>query len=83
MAFVLNALLGVDEDQLWLDWEVTAFHNRGTSFNHEKFLPLPRGFDRWPGETIHERVEAYVLDLGFAPEDIAKFREIMLEPAAR
>ena len=80
VAFVLNALLGVEEDQLWLDWEVTAFHNRSTGFNHEKFLPLPRGFDRWPGDTIHERVEAYVLDLGFTPEDIATFREIMLEP---
>ena len=81
VAFILNALLGVEEDQLWLDWEVTAFHNRSTGFNHEKFLPLPRGFDRWPGDTIHERVEAYVLDLGFTPEDIATFREIMLEDA--
>ena len=80
VAFILGALLGVDEDQLWLDWELSALHNRNVGFNHEKFLPLPRGFDRWPGDTIHERVEAYVLDLGFTPEDIAKFREIMLEP---
>ena len=81
VAFVLNALLGVEEDQLWLDWEVSAFYNRGTGFNHEKFAPLPRGFDRWPGETINDRVEAWVLDLGFTPDDIAKFRDIMLEPA--
>jgi hypothetical protein len=81
VAFVLNALLGVDEDQLWLDWELSALHNRNVGFNHEKFLKLLHGFDRWPGETIHQRVEAYVLDLGFTPEDIAKFREIMLEPA--
>ena len=72
----------VEEEELWLDWEVTAFHNRSTDFNHEKlFNKLVRGFDRWPGETIHERVEAYVLDLGFTPEEIAKFRDIMLEPA--
>ncbi len=81
VAFVLNALLGVEEDQLWLDWEETAFHNRTTSFNHEKFAPLPHGFDRWPGDTINDRVEAYVLDLGFTPEEIATFRDIMLEPA--
>ena len=82
VAFILNALLGVAEEQLYLDWEVTAFHNRSTDFNHEKlFNKLVRGFDRWPGKTIHERVEAYVLDLGFTPEDIAAFRDIMLEPA--
>ena len=82
VAFILNALLGVKEEELWLDWEVTAFHNRSTAFNHEKFFDkLVRGFDRWPGETINERVEAYVLDLGFTPGDIAAFREIMLEPA--
>ena len=80
VAFVLNALLGVEEDQLWLDWEVTAFRNPSTGFNHEKFAPLPHGFDSWPGETINERVEAYVLDLGFTPDDIATFRSIMLEP---
>ena len=82
VAFILNALLGVDEEELWLDWEATAFHNRSTYFNHEKlFDKLVAGFDRWPGDTINERVEAYVLDLGFTPGDIAKFRETMLEPA--
>ena len=45
------------------------------------FAPLPHGFDLWPGETINDRVEAWVLDLGFTPEDVAKFRDIMLEPA--
>jgi len=40
-----------------------------------------RGFDRWPGDTINERVEAYVLDLGFTRDDIATLRDILLEPA--
>ncbi|MBQ6102303.1 MAG: tyrosine-protein phosphatase [Kiritimatiellae bacterium] len=81
VAFVLNALLGVEEDQLRLDWEVTAFHNRSTDFCHGKlFDKLLRGFDRWPGDTVNERVEAWTLDLGFTPEDVAKFRGIMLEP---
>ena len=80
VAFILNALLGVAEEELWLDWELSALHNRSTGFNHEKFVKLVDGFDRWPGDTINERVEAYVLDLGFTPEDIATFREIMLEP---
>ena len=82
VAFILNALLGVEEEQLYLDWEATAFWNPSPHFNHARlFDHLVRGFDRWPGDTINERVEAYVLDLGFAPEDIAAFRDLMLEPA--
>ena len=82
VAFILNALLGVEEEQLYLDWEATAFWNPSPHFSHARlFDHLVRGFDRWPGDTINERVEAYVLDLGFAPEDIAAFRDLMLEPA--
>ena len=82
VAFILNALLGVEEEQLYLDWEATAFWNPSPHFSHARlFDHLLRGFDRWPGDTINERVEAYVLDLGFAPEDIAVFRDLMLEPA--
>ena len=45
VAFILNALLGVDEDQLYLDWEVTGFWNRNNEFNHAKrFDKLVDGF---------------------------------------
>ena len=81
VAFILNALLGVDEEELYRDWEATGFHNANTSFNHErKFNLLVRGFDRWPGDSINERVEAYVLSLGFTPADLAAFRNLLLEP---
>ena len=81
VAFILNALLGVDEEELYRDWEATGFHNANTSFNHErKFNLLVRGFDRWPGDSINERVEAYVLSLGFTPVDLAAFRNLLLEP---
>ena len=72
----------VGKASLYLDWEATAFWNPSPHFSHARlFDHLVRGFDRWPGDTINERVEAYVLDLGFAPEDIAAFRDLMLEPA--
>ena len=81
VAFVLEALLGVEEEELWLDWEATAFWNPSPNFCHAKlFDHLVRGFDRWPGDSINERVEAYVLDLGFTPEDISTLRDILLEP---
>ena len=80
VAFILNALLGVDEDQLYLDWEVTGFWNRGTGFNHKDlFDKLVGGFEKnYPASTINESVEKYVLSLGFTSEDIATFRGIML-----
>ena len=80
VAFILNALLGVEEDQLYLDWETTGFWNRHVGFCHEKlFDKLVDGFRKnYPAPTIRESVEKYVLSLGFTSEDIATFRGIML-----
>lgn len=80
VAFILNALLGVEEEQLYLDWEVTGFWNRSNVFCHEKrFDKLVDGFRKnYPAPTINESVEKYVLSLGFTAKDIATFRGIML-----
>ena len=81
LAFILNALLGVDEEELWRDWEVTGFQSRSVSFNHRaRFDKLVKVFDAFPGATLHERVAAYVKSVGFTDADIEKFRELMLEP---
>ena len=81
LAFILGALLGVDEDELWRDWEVTAFQKEKIDFGHRtRFSKLVKVFDAFPGATIHEKVAAYVKSLGFTDADIAKFRELMLEP---
>lgn len=80
VSFILGCLLGVEEEELFLDWEATGFWNNSHWFRHEKlFNKLYDGFDQFKGRTINDRVEAYVLDLGFTPSDIAKFRSIMLE----
>ena len=80
LAFILNGLLGVAEEDLYRDWETTAFTARSKGFNHkERFDRLVKVFDAFSGETINARIEAYVLSLGFTAADIAKFRAIMLE----
>ena len=81
LAFILGALLGYDEDTLYLDWELTGFWNRNARFNHRRlFDRLVKGFmTRHPADTIHESVEKYVLAQGFTEADIAKFRSIMLD----
>ena len=80
VAFILNALLGVEEEELYRDWESTGFWNSSLGFTHKKlFNKLVAGFRKNPGKTIHEQVENYVLSLGFKPEEIRQFREFMLE----
>lgn len=80
VAYILNGLLGVDPEQLSLDWEVTGFWNKNAEFNHRNLYDkLVAGFEKWPGGTVREKLENYVLSLGFTKADIEKFRGLMLE----
>ena len=81
VALILNALLGVNENELYLDWEATGFRNRNPSFNHENlFDVMVAGFRRqFPAETLQESIRLYVLSLGFTEADIGKLRDLLLE----
>ena len=80
VAFILNGLLGVAEEELYLDWEATGFWNSDSRFNHARlFDHLIGGFRKLPGKDLYEQIENYVLSCGFTREDIEKFRSIMLE----
>ena len=80
VGFILNALLGVAEDDLYRDWETTGFYTANADFGHvTRFDKLVKVFAKYPGATVNERVEAYVKELGFTDADIATFRGIMLE----
>lgn len=80
VAFILNGLLGVEEEELYLDWEVTGFWNPSARFNHARlFNNLINGFRKRPGKDLREKIENYVLECGYTPRDIEKFRNIMLE----
>jgi len=80
VGFILNALLGVSDEELDKDWEFTVFVYQDLNFGHQtRFDKLRKVFDAYPGATTREKVEAYVKELGFTDADIAKFRDIMLE----
>lgn len=82
VAFIVNALLGVEEEELYKDWEATGFWNRDTAFNHaDYFSKLVKVFEQYPGATINERVEGYVKSLGFTDGDLETLRGILLERA--
>jgi len=81
LAFVLLALLGVDEEDICLDWELTAFHVPEL----ERMRHAPRYdlllacFESMPGDSLREKVEGYVRSLGFTSGELRAFRGRMLE----
>ena len=81
VAFILNGLLGVSEEDLYRDWEATGFWNRNTTwFVHANLLDkLVKSLDSYEGDTINDRIYAYVKSSGFTDDDINRFRAIMLE----
>jgi hypothetical protein len=82
LAFIIEAVLGVDDEELYRDWECSGFTNPGNWFCHKDlFLQLYTDvLDRYPGETTCQKAEAYLRDCGFTGEDIDKLRRILLEP---
>ena len=80
VAYILNALLGVDDEELVKDWEFTCFHYPKTKFSHKGYYDeLLAVFAKLPGSNTREKVESYVKGLGFTDADLEKFRRIMLE----
>lgn len=79
LAAVLEALLGVSEDDIVTDYAMTSLSTSGVRDAAGCRKMLRATFGRYPGASLNERVEAYVLDCGFTSGDIAKFRGIMLE----
>ena len=81
LAYLLKALLGVDDEHLADDWAYTGFYNRSAGFCHAKFYDaLPRELKkRYPAPTTRESAEAFARAAGITDAEIAKFRAIMLE----
>ena len=81
LAYVLEALLGVDDEHLADEWAYTGFYNRSHGFCHAKFYDaLPRELKkRYPAPTTRESAEAFARAAGITDAEIANFRRLMLE----
>ena len=80
LAYILEAILGVDDDAKELDWCLLVLSTTDTQFNFtDYFDPFVAGFNDYPGETVNERVVAYVKSIGVTDEQITAFRSAMLE----
>ena len=87
LAYVLNGLLGVERGELEADWELTMYPHSLTDakqpeFRDERKLGIDRGLMLYGDENTpwNKRIELFVLSTGITPEEIEKFRAIMLEP---
>ena len=79
LAFLLNGLLGVSEDDLCRDWETSVFSDNGMKFTSGRIEGLLDYLKTLPGETLRDRIETYARGCGITSEEIAAFRAIMLE----
>ena len=81
LAFLINGLLGVSPEDLVRDWEASAFwKDEHDWFNRNNtYAALLDVMDKYPGDTLNARIEAYVKSTGFSAVDIARLRELLLE----
>lgn len=79
LAFLLNGLLGVSEDDLFRDWEASIFSDQGEKFSSERIDGLISLLKSYPGETINAKIEFYVKSCGVSADEIEAFRSLMLE----
>lgn len=82
LAFILNGLLGVSEADLRRDWEASGLATGRAGSPWAKLDSLVGYLHSIGGRDIQECCEAYARGCGVSDEDIAAFREIMLEGGA-
>ena len=82
LTLMLEGILGVDIDQIYKDYELTSFSAAPGATNRLKTsfqdrIDVILGYE---GETLRDKFENYFINkLGVSADDIAYFREVMLE----
>jgi hypothetical protein len=86
VACILEALLGVEENDLWRDWQLSALCNDRSRFGGtsgtRRFEALIDVLKACSGVTLADKAAVYVKACGFRDADIAAVREFLLEPLA-
>lgn len=87
LALVLGGLLGLDENTLIMEYELSVFSYWGaygsTKYNNglrnsilNTYLYIENNYD---GDSFSEKVEDFLLDIGVTSDEIASIKDIMLE----
>ena len=81
VAMLLEALLGVGEDDLWRDYLTTGFSGVVSDADHKKkFASAVARLKEFPGDTLAEKAAAFFRTIGYSDKDIAFLRNHLLEP---
>ena len=81
LCYILNAILGVADDQLEKDWQATIFADPNVAFVAQKrYLSILEGINKFgtKNEPTVIKAERFLKSAGITDEEIAKFRSIML-----
>lgn len=80
-AFIIGALLGVDEQSLIDDYEFTSLSPQGTrNSKGEGWKKLMQHINEYKGDDIYQKTESFVTEyLGVEKSVIEKIREILIE----
>ena len=83
LVVILQGILGFSEDEIWQDYQFSRVRSGFSPETGSKYLQtfseFLKGFDKYDGATLDERIRKFVIDLGFTEADIEKIRTIMLE----
>lgn len=84
LAFLINALLGVSEEDLIHDYEFTTFsiyRERNSKPNTDygaKFQKFLAELNTYEGNNLKEKTESYLLSIGVTEAEIASIRDILI-----
>jgi len=80
-AYLINGLLGVSEEELILDYDISFMAGQGPDKRHRGWQKsLQDAVRALPGDTIAEKLKGYFISLGFTAEEVEQVREFLLEP---
>ncbi len=78
ICYLLEALLGVSEDDLMRDYQLSAFYH-GSWWSLDQMNEFIGRLKSYEGSNMQEKAESYLLSIGVTPAEIASIREIYLE----
>lgn len=76
VCFLLGALLGVSEEDLIREYELSALSS--ADVNRQQLQKMLNQLKTYGGENLKENVQLYLLDVGVTTQQIASIREIWL-----
>lgn len=80
-AYLLGGLLGVSEDELILDYDISFIGGQGPDRRHRGWQEsLTEAARNLPGSTLAEKLKGYFISLGFSEAEVEGVREFLLEP---